>query len=74
MGAMICALATMERPGLAKKLGMIGASPRCIDSDDYHGGCNRGGVDAIYSDVATRYSQWANVFAAASMAHANRTP
>jgi sigma-B regulation protein RsbQ len=72
MGAMICALATLERPGLAKKLVMLGASPRYIDSDDYHGGFSRGDVDAICRGVATRYSEWANVFAAASMAHADR--
>lgn len=72
MGAMICALATLERPGLAHKLVMIGASPRYIDTDDYHGGFSRGDVDAIYRDVTTRYSEWANVFAAASMAHADR--
>ncbi len=72
MGAMVCALATLERTGLAEKLVMIGASPRYIDTDDYHGGFSRGDVDAIYGDVATRYSQWANMFAAASMAHADR--
>ena len=72
MGAMICALATLERPGLATKLVFIGASPRYIDTDDCHGGFTRSDVDAIYSDVTSRYSAWADVFAAASMAHADR--
>lgn len=72
MGAMICALATLERPGLAKKLVFLGASPRYIDTDGYHGGFTRGDIDAIYSSITSRYSEWADVFAAASMAHADR--
>lgn len=72
MGAMICALATLERPGLASKLVMIGASPRYIDTDDYQGGFSRGDVDAIYSSVTSSYAGWADGFAAASMGHADR--
>jgi len=72
MGAMICALATLERPGLARQLVMIGASPRYVDVDDYLGGFSREDVDAIYSSVTSSYSAWADGFAAASMAHGDR--
>ncbi len=72
VGAMICALATLERPGLAKKLVFLGASPRYIDTDDYHGGFPRGDIDAVYSSITSGCSKWADVFAAGSMAHADR--
>ena len=72
MGAMICALATLERPGLAGKLIMIGASPHYIDTDDYRGGFSRGDVDAIYSSVTSGYAGWADGFAAAAMGHTDR--
>ena len=72
VGAMICTLAALGKPGLARKLALVGASPCYVDTDGYRGGFSRRDVDAIYSAVTTRYSEWADVFAATAMAHADK--
>lgn len=71
-GAMICALATLEQPDLASRLVMLGASPRYVDTGDYRGGFSRHDVDAVYSALVNRYSEWAETFAAAALGRADR--
>lgn len=71
VGAMICALSTLDNPGFASRLVMVGASPRYIDTDDYRGGFSKQDIDAVYGAVTTRYSEWAETFGTTALGRAD---
>ncbi|CAK9152739.1 unnamed protein product [Ilex paraguariensis] len=62
MSGLIGCLASIKRPELFKKLILIGASPRYINSEDYEGGFNTSDVEQIFSSIESNYYQWASNF------------
>ena len=67
VAAMIGVLAAIQKPRLFSKMVLIGASPRYMDAEDYHGGFTREDIDALYKAVLASFSGWANGFAALAM-------
>ncbi|KAJ7973895.1 putative Sigma factor sigb regulation protein rsbq [Quillaja saponaria] len=63
MSAMIGCIASTKRPELFKRLILVGASPRYINTDDYEGGFKRSEVDEIISNIELNYETWASAFA-----------
>jgi sigma-B regulation protein RsbQ len=64
-GAMVAALASIARPGLARRLVMIGASPRYQDdpASGYVGGFSHEALQATYRAVMQHYPAWVEQFA-----------
>ena len=62
MGAMINMLAAIQQPERFIELILIGASPRYLDDDNYHGGLTKPGIDAIYRAMYDNRDAWANEF------------
>jgi sigma-B regulation protein RsbQ len=71
-GAMICALAALERPPVFSRLVMINASPRYLDEPGYRGGFDEAALELLYRAVTLQYSQWADEFAPLAMANPDR--
>jgi sigma-B regulation protein RsbQ len=67
VAAMIGVLAAIEKPRHFSKMVLIGASPRYMNADDYHGGFTREDIDALYEAVLAGFSNWATGFAAVAM-------
>ncbi|XP_052198624.1 probable strigolactone esterase DAD2 [Diospyros lotus] len=63
MSAMIGCIASIKRPELFKRLILIGASPRYINSEDYEGGFDSTEVDKFLSSIETNFLEWASGFA-----------
>lgn len=72
VGAMISALASLAAPGRCARLVMLNASPRYLDDREYRGGFTRKDLDGIYSAVSRSLAAWADAFAPAVMANADR--
>ena len=67
VGAMISVLAAIAEPDHFSRLVLIGASPRYLDDDGYHGGFSRADLDALYSAISNGYTEWADHYAVLAM-------
>ncbi|EOY15734.1 hypothetical protein QUC31_000689 [Theobroma cacao] len=63
VSAMIGILASIRRPELFSKLILIGASPRFLNDNDYHGGFEQGEIEKVFSAMEANYEAWVNGFA-----------
>ncbi|CDP01202.1 unnamed protein product [Coffea canephora] len=63
VSAMIGILASIRRPELFSKLILIGASPRFLNDNDYHGGFELGEIEKLFSAMEANYEAWVNGFA-----------
>ncbi|KAL4297157.1 hypothetical protein GQ457_12G017970 [Hibiscus cannabinus] len=63
VSAMIGILASIRRPQLFSKLILIGASPRFLNDEDYHGGFEEGEIEKVFSAMEANYEAWVNGFA-----------
>lgn len=71
-GSMIGVLAANEKPGLFRKMVLIGASPRYLDDEGYHGGFTKSGLESLYQAVTLQYDDWAKGFASLAMGNPDR--
>lgn len=62
MSAMIALLASLERPERVEGLVFVGASPRYLNDERYHGGFDRAGIDEFYQAVESS-PNWGEGFA-----------
>lgn len=63
VSAMIGLLASIRRPDLFTKLILIGASPRFLNDDDYHGGFEEAEIDKVSRAMEANYEAWAYGYA-----------
>ncbi|XP_050265021.1 probable strigolactone esterase DAD2 [Quercus robur] len=63
VSAMIGILAAIRRPELFSKLILIGASPRFLNDNDYHGGFEQGEIEKVFEAMQSNYEAWVNGFA-----------
>ncbi|KAF5192764.1 Strigolactone esterase d14 [Thalictrum thalictroides] len=63
VSAMIGILASIRRPNLFSKLVLIGASPRFLNDNDYHGGFERAEIEELFTAMEENYKAWVNGFA-----------
>ncbi|XP_074280990.1 strigolactone esterase D14 [Silene latifolia] len=63
MSGMIGCIASVKRPFLFKKLILIGASPRYLNSEDYEGGFEPPEIEQLLSTIETNFQPWASGFA-----------
>ncbi|KAA8523089.1 hypothetical protein F0562_009512 [Nyssa sinensis] len=63
MSGMIGCIATIKRPELFKRLILLGASPRYINSEDYEGGFKNSEIEQILSNIEFNFQEWASNFA-----------
>ncbi|KNA16712.1 hypothetical protein SOVF_086480 [Spinacia oleracea] len=63
MSGMIGCIASIKRPLLFKKLILIGASPRYLNSEDYEGGFEPSEIEQLLSTIESNFQPWATAFA-----------
>ncbi|XP_010688158.2 strigolactone esterase RMS3 [Beta vulgaris subsp. vulgaris] len=63
MSGMIGCIASIKRPHLFKKLILIGASPRYLNSEDYEGGFDALQIEQLLSTIETNFYPWTTAFA-----------
>ncbi|KAK9269054.1 hypothetical protein L1049_000822 [Liquidambar formosana] len=63
MSGMIGCIASVKRPELFKRLILIAASPRYLNSDDYEGGFSSSDIEQIFSNIESNFHKWASSFA-----------
>ncbi|KAJ1437941.1 Alpha/Beta hydrolase fold [Sesbania bispinosa] len=63
MSGMIGCIASVKKPDLFKRLILVGASPRYLNSDDYEGGFNNSDVEQLLLNIETNYENFASSFA-----------
>ncbi|KAF8034399.1 hypothetical protein BT93_C0637 [Corymbia citriodora subsp. variegata] len=63
MSGMIGCVASVKRPDLFKRLILLAASPRYLNTDDYEGGFGTEQIDQILSSIESDYYGWASDFA-----------
>lgn len=63
VSAMIGLLASIRRPDLFTKLILIGASPRFLNDEDYHGGFEEAEIDKVFRAMEANYEAWAYGYA-----------
>ncbi|KAF7148598.1 hypothetical protein RHSIM_Rhsim03G0244600 [Rhododendron simsii] len=63
MSGMIGCIASIKRPELFKRIVLIGASPRYINSEDYEGGFDISEVEQLLSCIESDFHSWASSFA-----------
>ncbi|KAG2243883.1 hypothetical protein Bca52824_094283 [Brassica carinata] len=63
VSAMIGIIASIRRPELFSKLILIGASPRFLNDNDYHGGFEEGEIEKVFSAMEANYEAWVQGFA-----------
>jgi sigma-B regulation protein RsbQ len=73
VGAMIAALASLQKPEYFSKLVMIGASPRYMDDENYVGGFSKADIDNVFSAMAEKYQGWVSGFAPLMMGNPGRS-
>ncbi|KAF8389012.1 hypothetical protein HHK36_025697 [Tetracentron sinense] len=61
---MVGCIASTKRPDLFKRLILIGASPRYLNSDDYEGGFKTSDIEQIFLNIESNFHTWASNFAA----------
>nr|AFK46821.1 unknown [Lotus japonicus] len=62
MSGMIGCLASIQRPQLFKRLILLGASPRYINTDDYEGGFTSSDIEQLLVNIESNYENWASAF------------
>ncbi|RDX61887.1 Strigolactone esterase RMS3, partial [Mucuna pruriens] len=62
MSGMIGCLASIKRPQLFKRLILLGASPRYINTDDYEGGFTSSDIEQLLQDIEFNYENWVYAF------------
>lgn len=72
VAAMIGVLAAIQKPRFFSKMILIGASPRYLNDETYHGGFTKEDVDGLYQAVIASFSAWATGFAALAMGNPKR--
>lgn len=72
VGGMVGLLASLERPRSIAKLVLVGASPRYLDDEGYHGGLTRTALDELYSNMMHAYPDWVESFAPLAMGNPDR--
>jgi sigma-B regulation protein RsbQ len=72
VGAMIAALAYLQRPALFDKFVWIGATPCLCNHRDYVGGFERADLDAIYEAISLDFFAWLRGAAPAGMKNLDR--
>jgi sigma-B regulation protein RsbQ len=72
VGGMIGVLAAIEKPHFFSKLVLIGASPRYLDDENYHGGFSESDLNAVYRTMISDYKQWVDNFASQAMDNPDR--
>lgn len=63
MGAMVGVLAAIRQPEHFSRLVLIGASPRYLNDQDYHGGFSKDDLARVYSAIVRNFAHWADEFA-----------
>ncbi|KAJ0024083.1 hypothetical protein Pint_08649 [Pistacia integerrima] len=63
VSAMIGILASIRRPELFTKLILVGASPRFLNDNDYHGGFEQGEIEKLFTAMERNYEAWVYGFA-----------
>ncbi|XP_057545606.1 strigolactone esterase D14-like [Amaranthus tricolor] len=63
MSGMIGCIASIKKPQLFKKLILIGASPRYINTEDYEGGFDEAEIKQILTTIESNFEQWVTAFA-----------
>ncbi|KAF5742948.1 strigolactone esterase D14 [Tripterygium wilfordii] len=63
MSAMIGCIASVKRPHLFKRLILVGASPRYMNTDNYEGGFKKSEIENIIETIRTNFYDWAPKFA-----------
>ncbi|MDD3326160.1 MAG: alpha/beta hydrolase [Zoogloea sp.] len=63
MGAMICLLASLQKPGLFSRLVLLCASPRYRNDGDYYGGMSEEEFGRTYRAIHENYPEWASAYA-----------
>ncbi|KAK9270761.1 hypothetical protein L1049_026344 [Liquidambar formosana] len=63
LSAMIGILASIRRPELFTKLILIGASPRFLNDEDYHGGYELSEIERVFTAMEANYEAWVSGFA-----------
>ncbi|KAG1366907.1 strigolactone esterase D14 [Cocos nucifera] len=63
VSAMIGILAAIRRPDAFLKLILIGASPRFLNDENYHGGFEEGEIETVFAAMESNYEAWVRGFA-----------
>ncbi|KAI4350882.1 hypothetical protein L6164_005289 [Bauhinia variegata] len=63
MSGMIGCIASVKRPRLFKRLVLLAASPRYLNTEDYEGGFRNSDVEMLLSSIESDYENWASGFA-----------
>jgi sigma-B regulation protein RsbQ len=74
VSGMISLLAAVKKPGLFKKMVMVGANSRYLNdsANNYVGGFDQADLDGLYQTMDTNYYAWVSGFAPAAMANPDR--
>ena len=72
IGAMISAVAYLQRPALFQKFVWLGATPCLCNHEDYIGGFEKAELDAIYQAVSLDFFGWLRGAAPAAMKNPDR--
>ncbi|NMF91593.1 alpha/beta fold hydrolase [Aromatoleum petrolei] len=72
VGAMAAVLAANRKPEDFAKLVLICASPRYLNTEDYHGGFTADDLNQIYSAIEEQFDEWAAAFAPMAMGNSDR--
>ncbi|CAA7408837.1 unnamed protein product [Spirodela intermedia] len=62
MSGMVGCIASIKRPDLFRRLILLGASPRYLNSEDYEGGFERPHVEALFTSIESNFQTWARAF------------
>jgi len=63
MGAMVCLLASLQKPGLFLRLVLLCASPRYRNDENYHGGMSDEEFGRTYRAIYENHREWASAYA-----------
>ncbi|KAK7304877.1 hypothetical protein VNO77_42770 [Canavalia gladiata] len=63
MSAMIGCIASTKKPELFKRLILVAASPRYINTEDYKGGFEKSDIEKLVSTIELQYENWVSAYA-----------
>jgi sigma-B regulation protein RsbQ len=72
VSGMIGTLAAIREPQRFRKMVLVGASPRYLNDEGYHGGFTHDELDTLFSAMANNYFAWVSGFSAAAMSNPER--
>lgn len=73
MGAMICLLAALRKPGVVSRLILLCASPRYRNDENYFGGMSAEDFARVYQAIHENYPEWVRGYAPQMMGEAQPT-